>query len=90
MQLHKLVLFKLVQHGIEKVIPDSQALTAAYRRAVFLQRIEAAVNELRDEIAEQSIEVPGKLASMVHKELDAQPELPWDQAIWRLARRQEE
>lgn len=76
---------KLTEAGIEKLIPGNETLVAAYRRAVFLQRMQEAQDKLRKQILEQSIEVPDSLTSMVHDELKDSPDLAWDEVIWRIA-----
>lgn len=76
---------KLKGSGIEKLIPENETLVAAYRRAVFLQRMQEEEDKLREQILEQSIEVPDSLTSMVHEELKDSPELAWDEVIWDIA-----
>jgi hypothetical protein len=77
---------KLNEHGIKKLIPDSKSLVSAYKRAVFLQRIHKEVDILREEIIKQPIIVPNGLKRKVQDILRKQPELPWDEAIWNLAK----
>ena len=79
---------KLREHGIKKLIPESDTLAAAYRRAVFLQRLEEEEGKLRDEISKKSILVPDKLEDMLRKALEEKPERSWDQAIWGIADRE--
>jgi hypothetical protein len=76
---------KLKESGIEKLIPENETLVAAYRQAVFLQRMQEEEDKLREQILEQSIEVPDSLTSMVHEELKDSPELAWDEVIWDIA-----
>jgi DNA topoisomerase VI subunit B/DNA topoisomerase VI subunit A len=76
---------KLVEHGIKKLIPDDDALAAAYRRAAFLCNLRDAAKQLRGKAA-QSIVVPDDLASKVAEALRDEPELPWDEAIWNYCR----
>jgi hypothetical protein len=76
---------KLTEAGIEKLIPENEILMAAYRRAVFLQRMQEAEEKLRKQIIEQSIEVPESLTSMVQDELEDSPESAWDEVVWRIA-----
>ena len=52
---------KLKEAGIEKLIPGNETLVAAYRRAVFIQRMQEAEDKLREQILHQSIEVPESL-----------------------------
>lgn len=76
---------KLKESGIEKLIPENETLVAAYRRAIFLQRMQEAEDKLREQILDQSIEVPDSLTSMVRGELKDSPELAWDEVVWRIA-----
>lgn len=76
---------KLQEHGIKKLVPNADTLTAAYRRAAFLQKLEDEQQKIRMEITDEFIEVPDDLATTVHKELKDQPGLSWDEVIWRIA-----
>ena len=76
----------LREHGIGKVVPDNDKLAAAYRRAVFLQRMQEEEEKLREAISKESIVVPDALESMVREELTEEPELSWDGAVWRIAK----
>lgn len=75
---------KLDEH-VKKLIPDSKILTAAYRRAVFLRRIEEHIENIQNEISSDPIDIPGNLEKKIHKILKDEPELPWDRAVWRVA-----
>ena len=76
---------KLTEAGIEKLIPENETLVAAYRRAVFLQRMQEAQDKLREQILRQSIEVPESLANQVRDEINDSPDLSWDEVVWRIA-----
>ena len=78
---------KLTEHGINKVVPEDDILASAYRRAIYLQRIEDEVEKVRPKIAEQSksIELPDNLSAMVREQLEDEPDLSWDEAMWRIA-----
>lgn len=76
---------KLLMHGVKKLIPNSEALAAAYRRAVFLQRLEEEIKSLQDEVAEDPVDVPKGLERKIRKALKDAPELPWDEVVWGLA-----
>jgi hypothetical protein len=47
--------------------------------------MQEAEDKLREQILDQSIEVPDSLTSMVHDELKDSPDLAWDEVIWRIA-----
>ena len=76
---------KLVEAGIEKLIPENETLVSAYRRAVFLQRMQDAQDKVREQILRQSIEVPDSLANQVRDEINDSPELAWDEVVWNIA-----
>ena len=76
---------KLDKHGVSKVIPGREALGSAYRRASFLQQLDAAQAEVAEQIKGDSIALPRALARKVERLLGETPELSWDEAIWRLA-----
>lgn len=78
---------KLQQHGVSKVIPDSETLEIAYRRAVAARRIDARINAVETEelAAAKESTVPANLADRVHAVVASSPERPWDQAVWRIA-----
>ena len=74
---------KLQENGVGKVIPDPVTLAEAYRRNAQI----ADVNRRLPNIVEKArkhasqIDVPDALPAMVQEVLDANPELPWDQAV---------
>jgi len=76
---------KLTEHGIKKLIPDSDTLAAAYRRAVFLQKLEKEEESLREKISSQQFRVPKNLLKRVNKILKDQSEAAWDEAVWQVA-----
>lgn len=78
---------KLKLHGIGKVVPDSRAMKAAYRRAVFLQTLREEEYKLRDRISKEPVTIPRALERMVREELKEKPELSWDEAVWLMALR---
>jgi DNA topoisomerase VI subunit A len=78
---------KLTEHGVKKLIPEREAIQAAYRRAVFLQRMQAEMARQREQIAAQGITLPARLESAVRAELKRRPELAWDEAVWAVAER---
>lgn len=75
---------KLKDHGVEKVIPDKQTLIDAYKRAVFLQKLEEKVDEIKEEIAEEKIDVPDNLTSRIKEEITDTAK-SWDDAVWDIA-----
>lgn len=79
---------KLRKHKIGKVIPEDEALTTAYRRAILGQKIEEFISE--EEEAIEDYEVPSDLKSRVEKQLKETPELSWDEAVWQIAENEDE
>ena len=78
---------KLNEHGVAKVIPDTECLTDAYRRVLVQARAQARIDEVLADISDGDDEtVPADLADLVAKRLLADPEMPWDAAIKQLAR----
>ena len=79
---------KLREHGVKKLIPDSETLAAAYRRAVFLQKIDEGQKRLRKKLQAQTIKVPDNLSDRVRSFMsDKQAEvMAWDEIVWRLAK----
>jgi DNA topoisomerase VI subunit A len=84
-QLIKWLERKLTEHGVKKMVPEIRKLQAAYRRAVYLQKIQVAVNKLCDQIGDETISVPAKLRDMVREGLKEQPELSWDEVVLNIA-----
>jgi hypothetical protein len=76
---------KLEQHGVEKVVPDIKVLRSAYRRAVFLQQLDAAQAELAGQIKRDKVALPAALAREVKRLLKDIPEMSWDEVVWELA-----
>lgn len=75
---------KLQGHNVTKVIPDEKTLKAAYKRAVFRQKIEETVVEMEEEIEGEEIKIPKGLYKKVAERLKDSKE-PWDDIIWSLA-----
>jgi len=76
---------KFAEHGVKKVIPGSEALANGFRRAVFLKRMQERIDELEDEVQDESIDIPPKLADSVTSILAREPQKSWDEAVWELA-----
>jgi len=78
---------KLEEHCVRKVIPESATLAAAYRRAVYLQKIDKAEEKLRKKMKGQSIEVPANLLERVNRIMSTKKgrDTPWDEVVWKIA-----
>ncbi len=74
---------KLMEHGVQKVIPDDEVLAAAYRRSFEIRVSQGRIREIQEEARRTSAnaQVPKDLADRVKKRLKANPAMPWDQAV---------
>ena len=81
---------KFKEHGVEKVMPTTDVLSAAYKRAMFLRRMEEEIMKLEEEIWDDSDDspVPKDLDSKVEAMMKKQREMSWDAAVWKLAERE--
>jgi len=76
---------KLEEHGVAKIIPNGKVLRSAYRRALFLQKLDAAQMQFAQEIEHDGVVAPKNLLSGVKRLLAERPEMSWDEAVWRAA-----
>jgi hypothetical protein len=77
---------KLQEHGVGEVIPDEEALAAAYQLAVRKAAVRKAVDAALRSVPEVSAPVPADLAARVKKALERDPARPWDDAIAAMAK----
>jgi hypothetical protein len=78
---------KLMDNGVTKVVPDSEVLEAAYRRAVLVGRANralAAVQHDWNTNGHSEIQVPAGIAKQIH-ELLKNSNRSWDNAILDMA-----
>jgi len=82
-QLVDFVEEKLVEHGVEKVVPGNGALAEHARRVIEQELtrkvLEAAAAEIAQRAAE--VELPEDLEDQIQALLVEQPALAWDQAL---------
>ncbi len=81
---------KLEAQGVEKVIPDDDTLTVAYRRACYVQQLNAAINKA-DKAARAKAEraaIPKALRAQVAQALADDPTRAWDDALTEIAEAQ--
>jgi len=78
---------KLQAHGIAKVIPDDATLAAQYRCGVAHAELSQRIAELESRFVTDTAEcaVPATLRQSVQEILQADPTLPWDAAVLRVA-----
>ncbi len=78
---------KLEQAGVEKVVPDDEALARAYRRALRMAEIQRAIDKIVKRPL-KNIDVPDELQEQVETMLTKEPEQAWDDAVFKLAQEQ--
>jgi len=81
---------KFEEHGVEKLVPDSETLDIAWQRALMIAKINEAIDAVGKEFKKkrkkkQKAKVPRDLAKRLCALLDIHPELPWDKALVRIA-----
>ncbi|HUV67025.1 MAG TPA: hypothetical protein VMW24_24270 [Sedimentisphaerales bacterium] len=79
---------KLKEQAIKKVIPDSETLDTAYRRAALVKKLEDQIEEFIEESKKEidDMKLDGKLITrMVQKMLKRRPDMSWDKAIMDIA-----
>jgi hypothetical protein len=75
---------KLMDAGVQKVIPDQAALENAYRRAIRQKRVQQAIEDALGYINEdEEIIIPDHLTTSIRARLDGSAK-PWDQVLWEL------
>jgi hypothetical protein len=76
---------KFAEHGVKKVVPTKEVLTAAYKRAVFSQRLGAEIKRLKEVVGKVETTDLDDINAKVVEMIEEDPELSWDDAIWKLA-----
>jgi len=72
---------KLIDHGVEKVVPDEETLTAAWRRAQLIAEVKKSVEILKKAFEKYPPIPPADLESRVREVLATSPGISWDQAL---------
>jgi hypothetical protein len=82
-QLVDFVEQKLVEHGVDKVMPENGAIDEHARRLIERTLTEKAIAEMAPDIARRatSAELPKDLDHQIAAILVGHPELSWDQAL---------
>jgi DNA topoisomerase VI subunit A len=73
---------RMGEYGVQKLVPDSDTLAAAYRRATFLRELHEQQIELYKKIVNPLI--PDGLEQRVRDILKDRRELSWDEAVWQV------
>lgn len=80
---------KLVDAGVKKVVPETETLESAYRRAVHAQHVATRLEELdldaEGSAAGAAAELPKDLADRVSRLLKRSPRMTWDAAVVTVA-----
>ena len=74
--------FKLAEHGVEKVVPDTDVLAAAYRRAARLADVQDAIEEVLESDG-KDVEIPDDLVALVVEKIVGTADA-WDDAVWAI------
>jgi hypothetical protein len=81
---------KLEEHGVEKVVPEREALEASWERAHLVARVNRVIAETQDgEVSDETVaalgepipDAPDDLAERIAKEFEESPELAWDHVV---------
>jgi hypothetical protein len=80
---------KLAEHKVRKVVPDADTLVHHARRVIVRELTNRALLEMQDAAATAAaaIALPADLEEQVAAMLAADPGIPWDIAVARIARR---
>jgi len=73
---------KLAEHNVKKLVPDAETITVAYKRAVFLNRIREKIEEIVEDIEDDTIEILDGLSELVAERLAERPKESWDRIVW--------
>jgi hypothetical protein len=76
---------KLAAEGARKVVPDGEALAAAYRLQHKKARVQQIVDEALEDIDDADVKVPAGLRKALTKRIDGKP-VPWDEALWDIVK----
>jgi DNA topoisomerase VI subunit B len=79
---------KLRKAGVKKVVPEGEALEAAYRLQFKKARVERAINKAFKDMGAEDIEVPADLRKRLEKRIKGKP-VPWDEVLSEIAKEEE-
>ena len=77
---------KFTEYGVEKYIPDYETLKKGYNRAKYLQFVKGELEMEDNKEYCKSQLAPDHLTELVVKELENNPKLSWDEAVWNIAK----
>jgi DNA topoisomerase VI subunit B len=76
---------KLAAAGARKVVPDGEALAAAYRLQHKKARLQQVIDAALEGIDDADVKVPAGLGKRLAKMIDGTP-VPWDRALWDIVK----
>jgi len=78
---------KLDKHGVKKVVPDEDAMSDAYKRALILCDVRKAIEEATEKAKEdhEDFALPDDFIDRVNTYLKHYPTESWDQAVSQIA-----
>lgn len=75
---------KLQAGGVQKIVPDKEALAEAYRYQVAIEHLQAAINDAYQTMPDPTtIRIPRGLEKKVREAIEG-TETPWDEALWEI------
>ncbi len=72
---------KLEEHGVSKVVPDTDDLADAYRRMAEQAAVQQQIDNVLEDRKAEEAEIPDDLADQVKKYLNENPKISWDEAV---------
>jgi Glu-tRNA(Gln) amidotransferase subunit E-like FAD-binding protein len=72
---------KLAEHGIKKVLPETDQLEEAFRLFARGERIRQSVEEVIETLSDEETSVPSDLEKQVRAYLEDHPDEPWSAAV---------
>jgi hypothetical protein len=76
---------KLQEHGVKKIVPNSDLLGESYRLVTRNQKIEEIIERELEELDGDSVEPPSDLDTQVRKYLEQHPQARWHEAVSKIA-----
>ncbi len=69
------------------MLPDDDTLINAYRRVVYVRRLNVEINRANAEAKKESesVEIPDELRQRVEQLIKEQPATSWDDALYQIA-----
>lgn len=77
---------KLLDIGVEKVIPDDETLESAFRRAHKRVVVQKAIDKAIKEYDDSELVIPDDLHRKIERRLDEDNGTAWDDALYKLAK----